>query len=1529
MPTTETVTPRRTSRIRAAGTRAARVVFEKGSEAARIAERAEPEYAEAAVMELGRLLDSVPGLLREQMEAAEHGAQDLLVRPEHALAEIAQNADDCGATWLRLGIRQTASGRELLAVHNGFPVRLIDMVGMSLAWVSPKRRDARAKGKFGIGLKTVLGMAPRFDVHSSPYQFSVSGQRPTWVAEEPEIAGFWHPARRETLLVLHLRDEYDASGAVNWVREWGASSLVFMDQLSRIEMIDLTTRSTLACQEVHPDSTTSLRLDIAGRSTPVDVTLLVRTAPSSDGPHAWTRYLMQVSPPSRLRRSHKHRDRTTPVGIAIAEHGETGRVFAGLPLPEPCSLPFSVHGQFDPDTARARLKNSAWNAYLLERAAHLVIAVLRQRFGSDPASAWRAVPMRGDQAGSDPWTQERFADVVARVRSAVSGGIEISLPSGATGLRYVRFESEPVTHLLDDVDLQGLVGDHPVLVRTARDHDGRWRDVLTDLDIGEVVRPLDALRMFEWPPAELGPRSARWFADVAEAALQDPMWSTASRRRLSACPSLPLASGERLAPSSVLAKGQVIAAHAPPSSLAARLGLLCLIDPAYLAAAEKCPALASWLKDEVGVAREPAAEDVLRALARRSPEDPLELGDKELKALRDALSFATEPERIQLGGAIGERVVVRGTETSLRRRRARRLLVRPSRAYLPSRIDGHAENFWHAAQSVPGLLWIESRYAELLKSRDRRRLSARAFFTLLGASSSPRLECVVGTARLRDETAEPLHHPLAVTQAQAIAELDRRAADGYWVDHLQHDCISPDLDAVFASLQKLRSGDRRQAARALLLSVARNWDSVYAQHAVARGVHRYHIWNDLGPVPATWLARVQSERWLSSRSGKRRAPRELALRSAAYLRAVGDNPGRFCAEVEENELASHVAEALGFEARPRASTLIEALTSLRSQRPARGLELQVRRCYADLNEYCKGVARRDGGARSDADVDDLTVAGIRARFSDRGGGLVYVDGEWHVPKSVFRGRRVFGDHEPFAPQGFDALWDVLAIREPTVGDCVRLLRALAFRDGSERERGLLIDVYQYVDKALEGIRQTPSGLRQIPLWTGGRWTTERPVYAIGQPEIARALGKVLPVWQPPCALAAVDRFASAAGAQILDEDAFTPQGIPQGALSAGGKARDHFRAAVREFARLLAEIDPDAHRALRPEWNALEEVALAHSTRLEVEVSVAGRGRWAVPVPVFVSTEPLLVAFTDIEALASFDRGGHAIATLFGGGDRDKIALLWREAWERGDPDNMRDAIRLAREREVTEDPLVAMAATQATNGKAKLTDRRLPGPPRPTSARGTRSLARTAATPRRLRSIDEFDASHVSIRLRNDQASRGTTIRREPHRIRSAAEITGSTIRTPPATQEDRRTPRGYTDEERETLGFQVLAKALEAVDDSQLGDLRRLRGIGADAVDDLRRFVELKAHGGDIPPSVTLTRSELQRALEQGPNFLLALVGGLEEGADAWRVLLVADPVRSLNLVAGADVTLTGVHTKRALEIVAADVEQPPSTV
>jgi hypothetical protein len=57
------------------------------------------------------------------------------------VVEVVQNADDAGATELKLAIRRRGDGRDLLSVHDGDPVHLQDLVAMGLAFVSTKVDD--------------------------------------------------------------------------------------------------------------------------------------------------------------------------------------------------------------------------------------------------------------------------------------------------------------------------------------------------------------------------------------------------------------------------------------------------------------------------------------------------------------------------------------------------------------------------------------------------------------------------------------------------------------------------------------------------------------------------------------------------------------------------------------------------------------------------------------------------------------------------------------------------------------------------------------------------------------------------------------------------------------------------------------------------------------------------------------------------------------------------------------------------------------------------------------------------------------------------------------------------------------------------------------------------------------------------------------------------------------------------------------------------------------------------------------------
>lgn len=101
-----------------------------------------------------------------------------------------------------------------------------------------------------------------------------------------------------------------------------------------------------------------------------------------------------------------------------------------------------------------------------------------------------------------------------------------------------------------------------------------------------------------------------------------------------------------------------------------------------------------------------------------------------------------------------------------------------------------------------------------------------------------------------------------------------------------------------------------------------------------------------------------------------------------------------------------------------------------------------------------------------------------------------------------------------------------------------------------------------------------------------------------------------------------------------------------------------------------------------------------------------------------------------------------------------------------------------------------------------------------------------------------------------------------------------------------------------------------------ANLKDFTRLRGLGADAGDVLGKLFEIKAHGGDIPDSVSIELSEVRAAKDSPGDFYLAVVGGLEEGYETV-IRLFARPLESLDWAQGTSIKLLGVHSKRAIEV------------
>ena len=121
-------------------------------------------------------------------------------------------------------------------------------------------------------------------------------------------------------------------------------------------------------------------------------------------------------------------------------------------------------------------------------------------------------------------------------------------------------------------------------------------------------------------------------------------------------------------------------------------------------------------------------------------------------------------------------------------------------------------------------------------------------------------------------------------------------------------------------------------------------------------------------------------------------------------------------------------------------------------------------------------------------------------------------------------------------------------------------------------------------------------------------------------------------------------------------------------------------------------------------------------------------------------------------------------------------------------------------------------------------------------------------------------------------------------------------------------------------------LVRMLLGSDDGAIVDIRTQRGVGADAIEDLRDFYELKVHAGAEPDQVTLTNSEVQRALSTR-DFFLMIVSGVEGVSARPSIRVIVDPVKQLQLMDRGAITLSGVRTANSLVYDFAPIDVPAS--
>lgn len=1457
------------------------------------------EEARRAVEEFARLFEAAPGVFTDALNGARAGAETLSGDRLQGLAEITQNADDAGASYVRFQV----VGNHLVAVHNGQDVTLSDVLALATPWLSNKTDNDIATGRFGIGLMTLRSLSDVLDVHSGSYHIRLG--EGTISAIEPATLAIGLPESGVTALSLPLRPGTIATVDITtWLGRWDDSALLFLRSVREVAVLD---------PEGHPVLTLRLswREDRAARCRVAghELTVQRRHATASDG-RRWLVHSTEAPRPSHVRRVRKAAGATVPLGLALALHpGDQGVIYAGLPLVD-TSAPLRVNAQFDPVTSRTGLAPTEWNRALLPLLADLWVEVVEELLAEQAVAAWEVIPLPDeDAADDDPQSvvAEMEGLLVYRAREELAARAALVVEGDRVPLTELAAEEAALEGVIDPVEIARLAGLSTPLPAAARDAAARWRDVLNDWrNAGAPLPPpvtvVDALALFD----DAGRRVDATIA-LAAVALDEGLAT-----RLATLPCVSTSDGRRVIPPTAESVQALMVTH---SRLAEQIGMGVALATEHLAGTDAAQTVLAWLREIGAVIDDAGNEEVVRRLAAagRAGECLAEpLTDDQLRALRDAFEELAPNDRSSLGHDVGRAITIAAFRYGTGER-IEHLSARPADVYLSRAIDREQDSFAVAADKTPGLLWTHNRYADELRSSLGRvgGLGPQKFLGLIGAERAPRLarhaslEARYADRRLGLALGAPGSPPQRGRALRALGAT-------YTIDDLD----SPNLRAVVLNIAHERKATRRRdRASALLGALGRAWDRL-ADGADVVAAHTDYGWQSRGTTKAFWLWSVGATAWLDDTNGVPQAPLDLRLKTpgtiavhspdaSGYLRPEFDAPNR-----------REILAALGVSGEPTTRDLVERLRRLRELRPR-----------PDTMATDAAIIYQAIAARLTSRVvipGDLPARELRAAFGESDG-LIHTDLGWRTPTGVLVGSPIFRRRHAFVPQvpRAEQLWTTLQIRQPSAEDCLRVIGQVARTRGAPEGDDVLVllETFRLLGERLAALPELPRRLTRrlasLALWTTRGWTTQRPVYALDDPALIEGLRAEVPVWQPGGEVAQFETLL--APLRITRLGANTTNVVDPESAVRDDDATELFAAAVSLLQDDLARNDAQMAGALTVGWDRLREVEVRIDPDLRVRVSgLIGVPPVEVDVATKADVSSGVLFLRDSRLLRQVDGGGGAVAGLFVSSDQRHLAQAWLAACVAAEEGRTAQRLRLAEHEAADERARREQEMAQRTaalgqeiagrqQGRSRRRPGRAPGPGVSAGGKGqtdTQPQPPPPPQPRPRVLVDPTTVVVVNPDGRRGGASGGGSGTR---RQRGASGPLPQPNRNAGAPRGRTRAP-SFTPLDKESVGM-ALARKVLAGDEEEIADLRAQHGVGADAVDSLDRFFELKVHLGDEPDVIRLEESEIRRALST-PDFFLVVVSNVE-GADARpKVRIIVDPVHQLTMTQSSSVAFTGVR-------------------
>ena len=681
-----------------------------------------PLEANAAVQRFGQLFKELPGTITRVLEAASGSANLLSSDQLQGLAEIVQNADDAGASRVRLLLTPT----ELLATHDGRPVRLHHVLGFATPWLSTKSTDASAIGRFGIGLMTLRALSATMEVHCAPYHVQIGAPTISPV-DRPSLPVRFQDSAWTTLRIPLQVGSLSLEELVGWLDRWDDAALLFLRNLSHVALLTPggeTIRELTLRRSDHKVTEVDM--------SPVDGAVTRHQAVAGDG-RSWIVYSAEVGTPEGLSRARKATGTKTPVSVALPLGPvQSGTVYAGLPV-APASSALFASAQFDPLTSRLGFADNEWNRALVPLVADVWSHAALDLFGRDPKVAWSAIPLVRAAEEENGWSvvKQIEEDVTHRARQWLAGHLAFQVHGkDLFSLSKLAVESQPLEHILTETETAALAELPATLPSEVRDEPGRWRIVLDDwrcagADIPEPVsveRSLDLLRNEHRPVNSI--------IALAAVGLEHNLGEN-----LLGLPCLIAHDGRRLVPPSADSPNAVASAVTP---LARQLDLVTLLHSAHMSDEEAATTVLNWLEESGALLDGYDDRELVYRLAaagRSGCHLDSPLTDEQVRALREAFELMDPAERMEVGADVGRAVSLEAFTYDGKRLKI--VSARPVDAYLPGRIDRETESFAIAAEKTPGIVWISGKYADVLRSpAGRRGVGAQRFLRLIGAATA-------------------------------------------------------------------------------------------------------------------------------------------------------------------------------------------------------------------------------------------------------------------------------------------------------------------------------------------------------------------------------------------------------------------------------------------------------------------------------------------------------------------------------------------------------------------------------------------------------------------------------------------------------------------------------------------------------------------------------------------------------------------------------------------------------------------------